>query len=289
MITQGHLSRHSQGRRGMADAALLDVVQDYALRLLSDHQVFDLGVVLKGGTALRKLIAGNAGRFSTDLDFAAPDRTTAQILLETLDGIEFADVRFRLENIEPLRARLLCDTPLGRPRIPARVEISLRPLWLPVERTTPVHLPVHEAYEFGLPEIPFPAPSEMVAEKLAAWRRRQKLRDLYDLEFLGRGALDEPVIRRLLVLKVWHDVVDDGLGSRPFDPSEIVADVDTRRLPSEDIGLLAQSFDIDDWLGRVQKRYQFVTRLDEVEQRVALCRSDDRHEVSKLVAALAVT
>jgi hypothetical protein len=32
MITQGYLSRHFQGRRGMADAALLDVAQDYALK-----------------------------------------------------------------------------------------------------------------------------------------------------------------------------------------------------------------------------------------------------------------
>lgn len=71
MITQGYLSRHFRGRHGMADAALLDVALDYALKHLHDQGLFDLGVVLKGGTALRKLRAGNAGRFSTDLDFMA--------------------------------------------------------------------------------------------------------------------------------------------------------------------------------------------------------------------------
>jgi predicted nucleotidyltransferase component of viral defense system len=86
MITQGFLSRHFQGRRGMADAALLDVAQDYALKFLSDQGLFDVGAVLNGGTSLRKLRAGNAGRFSTDLDFAAPDVETGELLLDTIDG-----------------------------------------------------------------------------------------------------------------------------------------------------------------------------------------------------------
>ena len=270
----------------MADAALLDVAQDYALKYLHDQGVFDLGVVLKGGTSLRKLRAGNAGRFSTDLDFAAPDVDTAELLLDTLEEAELFGVRFRLDQREQLRARLVVETPLGQPLIPARVEISLRPLWLPTQMTTPVALPVHEGYEFTPPAIPAPALEESLAEKLAAWRRRRKLRDLYDLDVFGRGALDESLIRRLLVLKVWHDVVDDGLGARPFDPAEIVADFDARRLASEDIGLLTQPVDPVLWLRNVCARYPFVTVLDNVEQRVARCSPGDRYEVSRLVAAL---
>lgn len=286
MITQGYLSRHFQGRSGMADAALLDVAQDYALRYLHDHGVFDIGVVLKGGTALRKFRAGNAGRFSTDLDFAAPNVDSAGLLLDTLDGAELFDVRFRLTDREPLRANMVVETPLGQPRIPARIEISPRPLWLPTHLATPIALPVHDGYEFSLPALPAPALEEALAEKLAAWRRRRKLRDLYDLDLFGRGALNEGLIRRLLVLKVWHDVVDDGLGERPFDPEDIVADVHTRRLSSEDIGLLTQPVDPVSWLARVRARYVFVTKLDEVEQRVARCNLGDRYEVSQLVAGL---
>jgi len=76
MITEGYLARHHMGRSGMTGPALLDVAQDYALQYLFKHEIFDLGVVLKGGTSLRKFRAGNAGRFSTDLDFAAPDADT---------------------------------------------------------------------------------------------------------------------------------------------------------------------------------------------------------------------
>jgi hypothetical protein len=289
MITQGYLSRHFQGRSGMADAALLDVAQDYALKFLHDEGLFDLGVVLKGGTSLRKLRVGNAGRFSTDLDFATPDVETGELLLDTLDGAELFDVRFRLDQREHLRAQLVVDTPLGQPQIPARVEMSPRPLWLPTLFMTPVVLPVHGGYEFTLPPLPTPALEEAVAEKLAAWRRRRKLRDLYDLVLFGRGALNEPLIRRLLVLKVWHDVVDDGLGGRPFDPTDIIADIDTGRLPPEDIGLLMQPVDPPMWLRKVRARYPFVVDLDETEHLVSRCKGDDRHTVDQLIDALRQT
>lgn len=286
MITQGFLSRHFQGRSGMAAAALLDVAQDYALKYLCDEGIFDLGVVLKGGTSLRKFRAGNAGRFSTDLDFAVPDADTAGLLLDTIDGAELHDVRFTLADREALRAELVVDTPLGQPRVPARIEMSTRALWLPPELIVPVELPVHEGYEFALPQMPAPALEEALAEKLAAWRRRRKIRDLYDLDLFGRGGLNEALIRRLLVLKVWHDVVDDALSERPFDPAEIVEDVDLRRLPPEDIGLLTQPVEPDVWFARMQRRYSFVTQLDEIERRVAGCSPADRYEVRQLVAKL---
>jgi uncharacterized protein len=286
MITQGYLARHFQGRSGMRDPALLDVAQDYALKHLHDQGAFELGIVLKGGTSLRKLRAGNAGRFSTDLDFATPDLETAEFLLDTLDGAELFDVRFSLEEREPTRAKLIVDTPFGRPTIPARVEISPRRLWLPTELAAPIVLAVQAGYEFTPPAIPAPTLEESLAEKLAAWRRRRKLRDLYDLDLFGRGALNETLIRRLLVLKVWHDVVDDGLGQRPFDPSEIVADVDAKSLPPEDIGLLTRPVEPETWLINVRTRYAFVTALDNIEQRVARCNPGDRYEVSQLVLAL---
>ncbi len=98
MITAGYLARHHMGRGGMAGPALLDVAQDYALQCLSAEGIFDLGVVLKGGTSLRKFRAGNAGRFSTDLDFAAPDVDLGEMLLDTLDGAEIHGVVFHLTN-----------------------------------------------------------------------------------------------------------------------------------------------------------------------------------------------
>jgi predicted nucleotidyltransferase component of viral defense system len=146
---------------------------------------------------------------------------------------------------------------------------------------------VHKGYEFNYPKIPVPALEEALAEKLAAWRRRKKIRDLYDLSWFGRGTLDERLVRKVLVLKVWHDVVDDGLGSAPFEPGEVVADIDVTRLPPEDIGLLTQPVEPKAWLASVRSRYQFVTALDDLEQKLAGCNPGDRWQVDKLVAALA--
>ena len=73
-IQPGHIARHtprgvgSQGR----DAAIIDIAQDLLL-----HHLHEMGIltrlIFKGGTALRKLYAGNAGRFSLDLDFSTAE------------------------------------------------------------------------------------------------------------------------------------------------------------------------------------------------------------------------
>lgn len=287
MITEGYLARHSTGRRGMKGPALLDVAQDYVLHFLHEQGLFDLGLVLKGGTSLRKFRAGNAGRFSTDLDFAAPEPAVAELLLDTLDGAEHFGVRCAVSGRDGLRGRLEIDTPLGRPDVPATIEVTPRPLWLPCERRTPVGLPVHKGYEFEPVTLPVPALEEALAEKLAAWRRRRKMRDLYDLYWFGQGALNEMLVRRVLVLKVWHDVVDDGLGTAPFDPAEIVAAFDAEKLPPEEIGLLTQPVEPARWAAAVCDRYRFVVGLEDVEQKVARCNPGDRYLVDQLTAALA--
>ena len=55
---------------GMRDklVAERDVVLTYALRVLFDAGLMN-HLAFKGGTCLRKLIFGSAGRFSEDLDF----------------------------------------------------------------------------------------------------------------------------------------------------------------------------------------------------------------------------
>jgi predicted nucleotidyltransferase component of viral defense system len=149
-----------------------------------------------------------------------------------------------------------------------------------------IALPVHRGYEFEMPALPCPALEEALAEKLAAWRRRRKIRDLYDLFWFGQGMLDEALVRRVLVLKVWHDVVDDGLGTAPFEPATIVEDFDVSKLPPEDIGLLTQPVEPSRWLPAVRARYAFVTALDPTEAEVAHCNPGDRWKVQPLTDAL---
>jgi hypothetical protein len=121
-ITEGHLVRHYQGAKGGRDAALLDIAQDHALFHLHELGLFDRGLTFKGGTALRKFRAGNSGRFSTDLDFAAPDEALALAVLDALDG--------------------------------AKIELARHALTLEPELLTPVPLPIHARYDFDLPARP---------------------------------------------------------------------------------------------------------------------------------------
>ncbi len=287
MITPGYLAMHSQGRRGGREVALLDVCQDYVLYALRTKGVFDLGIVLKGGTSLRKFRAGNAGRFSTDLDFATPDIETAEFIIDTIEGLDgIFDVGVRVVDRETLRARLIFDTDLGVPTIPAKLEFSPRGLWLPTKFIPPVPLPVHKGYEFTPPSMPVPALEESIAEKLAAWYRRRKMRDLYDIFWYGTQKFDEHLTRRIFVLKAWHDVVRDGLGSGPVDPAAVISGSDIKKIPKEDIGLLTHPVQPDRWLTSIRERFGFITEVDSEERRVIACLPRDSYFVDTLVTQL---
>jgi len=93
-------------------------------------------------------------------------------------------------------------------------------------------------------------------------------------------------VRRVLAFKVWHDVVDDGLGTGPFDPAAIIEDFDVDRLPAEDIGLLTQPVEPNRWLAAVRDRYGFVAALDATEVEVARCNPGDRWRVQQLTSVL---
>lgn len=181
-ITEGHLVRHYQGVKGGRDAALLDIAQDHALHLLHDTGLFDRGLVFKGGTALRKFRAGTAGRFSTDLDFAAPNEELALSALQALDAGEIDGFAFSIENLgdDGRRGDLKVETPFGRPQIGAKVELARHALSLEPEMLDPVRLPIHDRYDFALAPTPVVRAEEAVSEKLARYRRVSLARDLYD-------------------------------------------------------------------------------------------------------------
>lgn len=281
-ITEGHLARHYQGVKGGRDAALLDIAQDHALNLLHNAGLFAHGLVFKGGTALRKFRAGNAGRFSTDLDFAAPDEEVALAALQALDDVEVGGFTFTIENLgdDGRRGDLLLDTPFGRPQLGAKIELARHALSLEPEMLIPVRLPVHDRYDFTLPPTPVVRIEEAVAEKLARYRRVSLARDLYDLQwFATSGAFDEPVIRRLWVLKVYRDVVVDGRGTKPVDPQEVLRPRHEREFRREDIGYLTRPVRLNEWIATIRDRYAFVAYLDADEQRWAQCNERDLHEV----------
>lgn len=290
MITEGYLVRHYQGRSGGRGPALIDIAQDHLLFRLADQGLFDLGIALKGGTAIRKLWAGNAGRFSTDLDFAGLDDAAAELMLEAVDGAQVGPFGFTTESIDgTLRARVLITSPFGSPDVPARLDLGRRPLWLEAQPAQPIALPIHQRYDFAVPAIPAAQVEEIIAEKLARFRRASLARDLYDLAWFASRAYDEALVRRLTVLKVWHDVVDDGLGEAPFNAEQVLRLRAEGEFQPEAIGYLTTPVDIAGWVATVASRYTFLRDLDDFEQRVARCSRGDEWEVRQAVVGLAST
>ena len=285
MITEGYLVRHYQGKSGGRGPALIDIAQDHLLFHLTRRGLFGLGIALKGGTAIRKLWAGNAGRFSTDLDFAGVDDVTADLLLQAVDGARVGPFVFGTESInETLRVRLLIDGALGSPDVPARLDLGRRPLWSKPAGQRPVPLPIHARYGFELPAIPAAAAEEVIAEKLARFRRTSLARDLYDLSWFAGRPFDERLVRRMTVLKVWTDVIDDGLGAGPFDPEEILRPRSDAEFRPEAIGYLTSRVDIAGWLATVAERYAFLRDLDKQEAGWARCSRSDEWAVRQAIA-----
>lgn len=288
MITEGYLARHYQGRRGGRDPALLDVAQDYALKIVADSGLFSMGLTFKGGTALRKYRVGTSGRFSTDLDFSADEEGLGGLLMEALDGAELYEVRFSIDVDTPgRRGGLNVTTPLGVPRAGAKIEVSLHKPWLNPEWLDPIPIPVHQAYEFKPVKAPVMVLEESLAEKLAAFRRRALLRDLYDLALFHTGAFDEDLVRRLTYLKVFTDVVEDGLGSGPFEPDrDILRPRSDSDFFPEDIGFLTGEINVPLWLEQVQDRFSFLSNPNKEEIKWAECSRRDAYEVRRVAAGL---
>jgi predicted nucleotidyltransferase component of viral defense system len=287
--TSALVSLHGAGRNDTYGAALLDVAQDHLLWMLDQQGLFESGeLIFKGGTSLRKCRLGNAGRFSTDLDFACPDEGTVLDVCAAIDGQSVGGFAFSLGKTSDdgrhwdMRVE---HEELGAPDVGASVEFARRPLALAPERLSFLALRVHKSYGFDLPTLPVIAEAEASAEKLARYRRVALGRDLYDLDQFASRHIDEPVVRRLWVLKVWGDVVDDGRGTRPLDPDDVLQPRRERDFRPDSLGKLTHPVDIPGWERHVRARFAFLADLDEDERRWARCDERDRAEVDRAITA----
>lgn len=278
-LTEALVRLHGAGRADTYGAALLDIAQDHVLWLLVELGLLDgSSLILKGGTSLRKCRLGNSGRFSTDLDFVAPDDDTVLDVCEAIDGASVSGFRFSLGSTrgDGRHWSLQVTHPqLGQPDVVASVEFARRPLVLAPESRPFVAVSVHRAYEIELPTLPVISSPEATAEKLARYRRVSLGRDVYDLAQFAVRPIDERLVRRLWVLKVWGDVVDEGRGSGPLDPSDVLDARVERDFAPESIGLLTRPVDVTAWEQRVRGRFGFLSDLDDLELRWVQC--DPRH------------
>ncbi|HUT99892.1 MAG TPA: nucleotidyl transferase AbiEii/AbiGii toxin family protein [Myxococcota bacterium] len=221
-----------------------DVVLTYVLRGLVDDGVMD-HLAFKGGTCLRKMIFGSAGRFSEDLDFTLDSELQDDdVLLELVESLnrEHYGINFVFDEYYKTDG----DTSFGGDATYShawndagrfRLQVSLRER--PTLQAALMEMK-HQAYfnhlEIELFEVRSLQAIEMFAEKVRAAYQRAKVRDLYDLHCFAMMPFDGEILRRMVVLKLWQ-------ARDPFDPAAFFEKLRGGNYDWEDLRRLVRTSD----------------------------------------------
>jgi len=151
-LTVGWIGRHTPPGAGVdgRDAAVIDIAQDLLLRDLHNRGSLD-ALVFKGGTSLRKLYAGNQGRFSLDLDIsvAGPTSDADTVVLALVDDIDGTIIGPFTFGVTQRRGKwsLTIQSPSGTDEstLSSKLDVSPPP-WLEPVRRGWVAMPIHATY-----------------------------------------------------------------------------------------------------------------------------------------------
>jgi predicted nucleotidyltransferase component of viral defense system len=284
MLTQPQVQRYST-ESGLRDIMIAEkeVVLTFLLQLLSERGILQR-LAFKGGTCLRKIFVGGQGRFSTDLDFTGiEEHDHEEVILDMMQAFEqpFHGIQFTIpdggyyETQDGLswgvNTTYSHDWNAGGAS-EIKLQISRRETpTLPPERRAQIEQSYFKLSPFAPAEINCLALSEILAEKIRACYQRNKARDIYDLGMFATRPLDQALIRRLVVLKLWQaqDIFDPARlmqkfeDGREFDWDDLrqllnrAAVVDNKRITADCVrgfGFLANLTDDERTLAR--DRYQ---------------------------------
>ena len=211
MLSKPQLQRFS-AESGLRDIMIAEkeVILTFLLQLLSERGMLNR-FAFKGGTCIRKMVIGNQGRFSTDLDFTALEEHDYElIILDMMDafaqpfhGIQFSipDDSYYLTQdglswgVNPTYTHAWNDS--GESAV--KIQISRRETpTLAIERRHQCDQNYFRLLPFTPVQIKCLALPEIIAEKIRACYQRNKARDIYDLGIFATKPLDQPLIRPLL-------------------------------------------------------------------------------------------
>ena len=217
MLSQLQLRRfaHDSGIKSL-EIVEKEVVLTYFLQLLSERG-FLADMAFKGGTCIRKTWLGNKGRFSTDVDFTALSSTkTAEDLVMHLAEITidpFHGIRFEIDLGErgwyetgegfSWAAEPRYHHALGSGALQLQVSHRETPTLTP-EMRTQIEMPYFGLLPFKPAGLQCLRIEEILAEKIRACYQRDKPRDIWDLDHFANRPFSEPLIRKLVVIKLWQ-------------------------------------------------------------------------------------
>jgi predicted nucleotidyltransferase component of viral defense system len=262
-----------------------EVVLLYALNALATHHIVDR-LVFKGGTYVRMMVTGDAGRLSEDLDFTSNGLPEdPRTLLDDAFAAPHFGVRFRV--VEPYRTAArnwACGVEYAHEWDEGRFrfEISYRETpFLPARRWRPLPQLYFSELPFPVPEIPSLRLEEAIAEKLRAIQQRATERDLYDAARYGQKGFDQDLVRLLAAGKLWND-------RQALDPEGILRTLADGRKEWPDLERLIGRARRQDWnrlTAEAARRFSFLRALTPFERELTL--DARRHQLrSKLEQVL---
>ena len=227
MLTQSQVQRYAV-ESGLRDIMIAEkeVVLTFLLQLLSERGILNR-LAFKGGTCLRKIFFGNQGRFSTDLDFTGLEAHDHEdVILNMMAAFDqpFHGIQFGIPDegyyetqdglswgVNPTYTH---EWNQGDSEIKLQISRRETPS-LPIERRTQIEQSYFRFLPFVPTELTCLALAEIVAEKIRACYQRNKARDVYDLGMFATRPLDQALVRRLVVLKLWQ-------ARDNFDPGRLI-------------------------------------------------------------------
>lgn len=180
-----------------------DYAQNWLLKSLSD-----INMVLKGGTAIRKVYFKNY-RFSDDLDFTLLERMNKDVLISSVNdkileakkesGINFDENSLAEENDNGFEISIYFRI-LQSTRAPIRIKLDLTQIdkeivLLPVLKKKVIHL--YSDFDNYTAKIKAYSLEEIFAEKIRALFQRTRPRDLYDVWYLCKE-IDKNKVKEIL-------------------------------------------------------------------------------------------
>ncbi len=289
MLTQPQVQRYAT-ESGLRDTMIAEkeVVLTFLLQLLSERGLLDR-LAFKGGTCLRKMFIGSQRRFSTDLDFTGlEEHDHEDVILDMMEAFQdpFHGIRFDIPDgsyyetqdglswgVNPTYSHDWNASGLSE----VKLQISRRETpTLPTERMPQIQQSYFRLLPFVPAEVVCLALPEILAEKIRACYQRNKARDIYDLGVFATRPLEQPLIRRLVVLKLWQ-------AGDTFGPARLMAKFrDGRDFDWDDLRQLLRrtiEIDRDRITGDCVRGFGFLTELTADEQTLA----NDAHQRERVL------
>jgi len=229
------------------------------------------------------MFLGTHGRFSTDLDFTGiEDHDHEEVVLDIMAafeqpyyGIQFAipdEGYYETQDGMSWGANPTYSHDWNQGESEIKLQISRRETpTLPTERRAQILQNYFRFLPFAPGDIVCLALPEIVAEKIRACYQRNKARDIYDLAMFAARPLNQALIRRLVVLKLWQarDTFDPALLMQKFEDGRDFDWEDLRQLLNRAVVIDREKITAD-----CVKGYGFLAELTEHERVVA----NDRYQ-----------